>query len=103
MWRKKGMRTQKVNEQGALKFWRAQTDKSGQGRNPSKGGALTNWRGQTGGQVRTGKESERARGTHGLERADRRTSQDREGIRASEGHSRAGEGRQTDKSGQGRN
>src|SRR6266850_2096719 len=78
-------------------------DKSGHGRNTSKRGALTYWRVQTDGQVRTRKESEQARGTHFLESADGWTSQDMEGIRASEGHSRTGERRQTDKSGHGRN
>jgi hypothetical protein len=36
-------------------------------------------------------------GTHQLESADRRTSEDTEGRRASEGHSRTGESRQTKK------
>src|SRR6267142_1410159 len=59
---------------------RRRTDKSGHGRNLSKQGALTSWRAQMDGQVRTRKESEQARGTHKLESADRRTSQDTEGI-----------------------
>jgi len=50
-------------------------------------------------QVRTWKESEQARGTHVLESADGRTSQDTEGIRVSKGHSLPGEHRWTDKSG----
>src|SRR6267142_1339333 len=74
-------------------------DKSGHRRNTSERGALTNWRVQTDRQVRTRKESEQARGTHFLERADRRTSQDTEGIQVSEGHSRTGEHRWTEKSG----
>jgi len=46
-------------------------DKSGHRRNPSKQGALTDWRAQTDRQVRTQKEYEQARGTHVLEIADR--------------------------------
>src|SRR6267142_118500 len=78
-------------------------DKSGHGRNLSKRGALTSWRAQMDGQVRTWKESERARGTHFLESTDRQTSQDTEGIRASEGNSLPGERRWTEESGHGRN
>jgi len=55
-----------------------QTDKLGHRRNPSEQGALTNWRAQTDGQVRTWKESKQARGTHFLESAG--TSQDMKGI-----------------------
>src|SRR6266850_1989660 len=54
-------------------------DKSGHGNNPTERGALTNWRAQTDGQVRT------------------------RIIRPSEGHSLPGERRRTDKSGHGRN
>src|SRR6266850_408285 len=78
-------------------------DKSGHGRNLSEQGALTFWRAQMDGQVRTRKESERVRGTHFLESTDGWASQDTEGIRASEGHSPTGEHRWTDKSGHGRN
>src|SRR6267142_2391385 len=78
-------------------------DKSGHGKNLTKQGALTNWRAQTDGQVRTQKESDRARGTHFLESADGRTSQDMERIQPSKGHSLPGEHRQTDKSGHGKN
>ena len=42
-------------------------DKSGQGKNPTERGALTLWRQHQEGQVRTRKESDRARGTHILE------------------------------------
>src|SRR6266850_497712 len=77
-------------------------DKSGHRKNPTKRGALTYWRAQTDGQVRTQKESDRARGTHRLESADGRTSQDMERIRPSEGHSQTGERRRTDKSGHGK-
>src|SRR6267142_2058357 len=78
------------------------TDKSGHGNNPTERGALTSWRAQTDGKVRTRKESDRARGTHQLESADRWTSQDTERIRPSKGHSQTGERRQPDKSGHGR-
>jgi hypothetical protein len=47
--------------------------------------------------VRTRKETGRARGTHGLENPDRRTSEDMEGNRAGEEHSHPGEPRPTDK------
>src|SRR6267142_726512 len=79
------------------------TDKSGHGKNLTERGALTNWRAQTDGQVRTRKESDRARGTHRLESADGQTSQDTERIRPSEGHSQTGEHRWTDKSGHRKN
>src|SRR6266850_173067 len=82
---------------------RRRTDKSGHGRNPSEQGALTPWKAQTDGQVRTWKEYKQVRGTHFLESADGWTSQDMEGIRASEGHSLPGECRWMDKSGHGRN
>jgi hypothetical protein len=49
--------------------------------------------------VRTRKESERTRGTHFLDSPDRRTGEDTERKRASEGHSLPGEHRPTDKSG----
>ena len=53
-------------------------DKSGHGKKVTKKGALTNWRGQREGQVRTWKESDQARGTHVLEMAEGGTSQDME-------------------------
>src|SRR6267142_825991 len=81
MQRKEGVRMQKANKQGALTLWRAQTD----------------------GQVRTRKQSDRARGTHFLESTDGRTSQDTETIQPSEGHSPTGEHRRRDKSGHGNN
>jgi len=92
-----------ASEGHSLPGERRQMGKSGHGRNPSERGALTNWRAQMDGQVRTRKESKRVRGTHELESADGRTSQDTEGIQASEGHSQTGEHRWTDKSGHGRN
>jgi hypothetical protein len=54
--------------------------KSGHGSNLSKRGALTCWRAQTEGLVRTQKQSERVRGTHLLESADGGTRQDTETI-----------------------
>src|SRR6267142_7012401 len=50
-------------------------NKSGYGNNPTKQGELTAWRAQTDRQVRTWRQSDRARGTHSLESADGRTSQ----------------------------
>ena len=55
---------------------------------------------------RTSQDTEKSkgvRGTHGLESTDGQTSQDTQRIRASEGHSRTGERRQTDKSGHAKN
>src|SRR6266850_484063 len=92
-----------ASEGHSLSGERRRTDKSGHGRNPSEQGALTPWKAQTDGQVRTWKEYKRARGTHFLESADGRTSQDMEGIQVSKGHSPTGERRQTDKSGHRRN
>jgi hypothetical protein len=66
--------------------------------NPSERRALTAWRAEAEGQVRTRNESDRATGTHGLEGADRGTSQDKERIRASHGHSLSGGYRPRDKS-----
>src|SRR6266850_417191 len=61
-----------------------QTDKSGHRKNSTERGALTSWRAQMDGRVRTRKESNRARGTHILESADRQTSQAMERNRPSE-------------------
>jgi hypothetical protein len=65
-------------------------DKSAHGKNPSERGALTIWRVNREGQVRTRKASERVRGTHFLESTSGGISQDTERIQASKGHSRAG-------------
>ena len=73
-------------------------DKSGHGKEQSDRGALTAWRVQIDGQVRTLKGTERPRGTHKLESADRWTSQDTERNRATKGHSLPGECRSMDKS-----
>jgi hypothetical protein len=78
-------------------------DKSGHGKNPTEQGALTNWRPHREGQVRTRKESDRARLTHFLETASGGTSQDTETIRPSEAHSRTGDHIGRDKSGHGKN
>jgi hypothetical protein len=53
--------------------------------------ALTHWRGQTEGQIRMTKETERVRDTHILERAEEESSQNRERNEMSKGHSRTGE------------
>jgi hypothetical protein len=52
-----------------------------------------------GGPVRTGKESDRARGTHRLETAEQGTSRDAERRQLSKEHSLPGDGRRMDKSG----
>jgi len=53
-------------------------DKSGHGKKLMEQGALTPWRPQREGQVRTHKESNQARGTHSLEMAEGGTSQEME-------------------------
>ena len=53
-------------------------NKSEYGKKVTEQGALTNWRPQQKGQVRTQKENNQASGTHKLETAERRKSQDME-------------------------
>src|SRR5579863_8793849 len=77
-------------------------DKSGHGKKAIEQGALTLWRWQRGGQVRTWKESDQTRGTHGLEMAEEGTSQDTQIKQLSKGHSLSGDSRGTDKSGHGK-
>jgi hypothetical protein len=60
---------------------------------------LTSWRTQSEEQVIMAKETERATGTHLLERADRGASQDSKRNKASDVHSPTGERRDRDKSG----
>jgi cytidylate kinase len=78
-------------------------DKSGHGENLTKRGALADWKPHREGQVRTRKESDRARRTHGLETALGGTSQDTERIRPSEAHSQTGDHIRRDKSGHRKN
>ena len=78
-------------------------DMSGLRKNPTERGALTNWRQHQEEQVRTRKESDRARGTHILETASGGTTQETERIRPSKGHSRTGHGAGRDNSGHGKN
>ena len=61
-------------------------DKLGHKKNTSKQGALTNWRAQMDGQVRTWLESEQVKDTHFLESTEEWTSKDTKRIWASEGH-----------------
>src|SRR5580698_8952011 len=82
---------------------RIRRDKSGHGKNPTERGALTSWRPHREGQVRTQKESDRARRTHVLETASGGTSQDTERVRVSEEHSRTGDRIGRDKSGHRKN
>jgi len=53
-------------------------DKSGHGNKVTKQGALTFWRQQREGQVRTWKETDQVRSTHSLKMAEGGTSQDTE-------------------------
>jgi hypothetical protein len=55
-------------------------DRSGHGKNSSEQRALTNWKVQKDGQVRTWKESKQVRGTHILDSRDGWTNQDMERI-----------------------
>ena len=74
-------------------------DLSEHGKDQTEQGALTPWRRQREGFVRTRKETDRARGTHRLETAERGTCQDTERNRPSKGHSLSGDGRGRDLSG----
>ena len=76
-------------------------EKSGHGKKVTKQGALTSWRRQRKGQVRTRIESDQARHTHFLETAEGGKSQDTETKRPSKVHSPTGDGRGRDKSGHG--
>jgi hypothetical protein len=71
-------------------------DLLGQGKKPTDRGALTPWRRQREGFVRTWKEIDRARGTHKLEMAEGGTCQDKERNRLTEGHSLSGDSRGRD-------
>ena len=62
-------------------------DLSRHGKKKTKRGALTFWRGQKEGLVRTRKEADRARGTHILETAEGGTGQNTERNQPSEAHS----------------
>ena len=77
-------------------------DKSGHGKKVTKQGALTDWRWQGEGQVRTWKESDQVMCTHKLEMGEGGTSQDTERKQLSKAHSLPGDGRERDKSGQGK-
>jgi hypothetical protein len=74
-------------------------DKSEHGKNTTERKRPTFWGRYRKAQVRTMKETDRARGTHELETASRGTTQDRKGKRPSEGHSRTGHHVGRDKSG----
>ena len=74
-------------------------DLSGHEKKPTEQGPLTPWRRQREGLVRTRKETNRARGTHRLETAQRWTCQDMERNRPSKAHSLSGDGRGRDLSG----
>ena len=75
---------------------------SGHARKPTNRGALTNWRWQREGLVRTCKETDRLRHTHSLETAERGTCQDTQGNRQTEVHSLSGDSRGRDLSGHAR-
>ena len=78
-------------------------DKSGHKKSSSEQWALTLWSRHREGEVRTRKESDRARGTHFLETASGRTSQCTETMRPSEWHSLPGDSIGSDKSEHGKN
>ena len=66
---------------------------SGHARKPTDQGALTLWRRQREGHVRTHKETDRPKRTHFLETAEGGTCQDTQGNQLTEAHSRPGDGR----------
>ena len=72
-------------------------DKSGYGKKAIKQGALTAWRPQRQGKVRTWKENDQARGTYSLETVEAGTSQVIERKQQNEGHSLSGDGRGREK------
>ena len=77
-------------------------DLSGHGKKPTERSALTNWRWQGEGQVRTRKETDRLRRTHFLETAEGGTCQATERNRPTEVHSLPGDGIGKDLSGHGK-
>ena len=74
-------------------------DLSGHGKKPMAQGALTSWRWQREGLVRTQKETDRPRHTHSLETVEGGTCQDPERDRPTEANSLSGDGRGRDLSG----
>ena len=71
------------------------------GKKLTERGALTSWRRQREGFIRTQKETERARHTHKLKTAQGETCQDMERNRPSKVHSQTGDGRWRNSSGRG--
>ena len=67
-----------MTKQGALTLWRWQREGQVRTWKVTKQGALTPWRWQREEQVRAWKESDQARGTHKLEMAEEGTGQDTE-------------------------
>jgi len=74
-------------------------DKSGHGNKATKRGALTSWRGQREGFVRTQKDSDQVRHTHKLKTAEGGTCQNMERKQPSKAHSHTGDHRWRDLSG----
>ena len=74
-------------------------DLSGHGKKPTDRDALTNWRWQREGLVRTQKETNQPRSTHKLEMEEGGTCQDTERNRPTEAHSHSGDSRGSDLSG----
>ena len=90
----------KLTNRGALTSWRQQ--RKGLVRTwkkPAYRGTLTSWRRQREGLVRTPKGTDRARHTHILETAEGGTCQDTERNPSTEAHSLSGDGRGRDLSG----
>ena len=74
-------------------------DMSGHRKKPTNQGALTLWRPQREGHVRTQKETNQPRGTHKLETTEGGTCQDTERNQPTKGHSPPGDHRGRDMSG----
>ena len=70
------MERNKPSKRHSLPEDRRGRNKSGPGKKVTRQGALTDWRSQREGQVRTWKESDYVRGTHRLETTEGGTSQD---------------------------
>ena len=71
----------KPTDRGALTNWRQQREGLVRTRKETDRGALTNWRRQREGLVRTRKESCQVRGAHALKSAERRPGQETRNIR----------------------
>ena len=87
------MQRNRPNERHSRPGDSKERDLSGHGKKLTERGALTSWRQQREGLVRTEKETDSARRTHNLETVDEGTCQNTERNRLSKGNSRPGDSR----------